>query len=226
MPSPYVIYGGELSYFTRKLEAACLFYGLEFEMRNKNQSDPATIEARSGTHQIPVLQTPENWMVGDTTPITRMLDGRYPKRQMYPPGPRGVLVQVVDVHIAGGVIRPHVVAEGARREAVSVESVKPFLSVFQGRRASAHQPPHSGLRLCGVRASSPSEASYLTGTHCTLRPDPPTGRRPRDSAFAAAAISPALALSVLSRASWASSTATSLASRQDSPHVKAQNSRA
>ena len=69
MTNPYVIYGGQLSYFTRKLEAACLFYGLEFEMRNKNQSDPANIEVRSGTHQVPVLQTPENWMIGDTTPI-------------------------------------------------------------------------------------------------------------------------------------------------------------
>lgn len=105
MPSPYVIYGGELSYFTRKLEAACLFYGLEFEMRNKNQSDPASIEARSGTHQIPVLQTPENWMIGDTTPITRMLDGRYPKRQMYPSGPRGVLVQVVEEYFDEWVAR-------------------------------------------------------------------------------------------------------------------------
>ena len=28
MPNHYTIYGGALSYFTRKLEAACLFYGL------------------------------------------------------------------------------------------------------------------------------------------------------------------------------------------------------
>ena len=42
----YVIYGGERSYFTRKLEAGCIFYGLPFEMRNKNLNDPATIESR------------------------------------------------------------------------------------------------------------------------------------------------------------------------------------
>ena len=96
MSNRYTIYGGELSYFTRKLEAACRFYGLAFDMRNKNQSDPATIEARSGTHQIPVLQTPENWMIGDTTPVMHMLDARYPKRQMYPVGPEGVLVQIVE----------------------------------------------------------------------------------------------------------------------------------
>ena len=105
MTNPYVIYGGQLSYFTRKLEAACLFYGLEFEMRNKNQSDPANIEVRSGTHQVPVLQTPENWMIGDTTPIMQMLDGRYPKRRMYPAGSGGVLVQVVEEYFDEWVAR-------------------------------------------------------------------------------------------------------------------------
>jgi glutathione S-transferase len=105
MTNPYVIYGGQLSYFTRKLEAACLFYGLEFEMRNKNQSDPANIEVRSGTHQVPVLQTPENWMIGDTTPIMHMLDGRYPDRQMYPAGSLGVLVQVVEEYFDEWVAR-------------------------------------------------------------------------------------------------------------------------
>jgi len=105
MTNPYVIYGGELSYFTRKLEAACLFYGAHFEMRNKNQSDPATIESRSGTHQVPVLQTPENWMIADTTPIMHMLDGRFPTRRMYPAGTHGVLVQIVEEYFDEWVAR-------------------------------------------------------------------------------------------------------------------------
>ena len=58
----YTIYGGELSYFTRKLEAAMLFYGADFEIKPKR--DPS-IEMRSGTHQVPVLHTPENWMIAD-----------------------------------------------------------------------------------------------------------------------------------------------------------------
>ena len=96
MSDPYILYGGELSYFTRKLEAACIFYGLDFEMRNKNRHDPANIERRSGTHQVPVLQTPENWMIGDTTPLMHLLDGRFPRRRMFPEGPIGVLVQIVE----------------------------------------------------------------------------------------------------------------------------------
>ena len=105
MSDPYIIYGGELSYFTRKLEAACIFYGLDFEMRSKNRHDPAEIERRSGTHQVPVLQTPENWMIGDTTPLMQLLDARFPHRRMFPEGPNGVLVHIGEEHFDEWVAR-------------------------------------------------------------------------------------------------------------------------
>jgi len=88
----YTIYGGELSYFSRKLEAAMIFYGAEFEFAPKIPD----AEQRSGTHQVPVLHTPENWMIADTTPLMQMLDGRFPSRRLFPTGPVGVLVQVVE----------------------------------------------------------------------------------------------------------------------------------
>jgi len=96
MNSNYIIYGGELSYFTRKLEAAMIFYGVDFDLRSKNRADPEEIESRSGTHQVPVLQTPENWMIGDTTPLMHLLDGRIPTRRMFPAGPIGVLVHIIE----------------------------------------------------------------------------------------------------------------------------------
>ena len=52
--STYRIYGGELSYFTCKLEATMIFYAARFEMLDNNEHDPQQIEARSGTHQVPV----------------------------------------------------------------------------------------------------------------------------------------------------------------------------
>jgi glutathione S-transferase len=92
--SDYTIYGGELSYFTRKLEAAMIFYGADFESKRKH--DNPVVEKRSGTHQIPVLHTPENWMIADTTPLLRMLDARFPERAMFPDGELGVLVHVLE----------------------------------------------------------------------------------------------------------------------------------
>lgn len=100
--SDYTIYGGELSYFTRKLEAAMLFYGADFELKRKR--DPL-IESRSGTHQIPVLHTPENWMIADTTPLLRMLDARFPERAMFPAGELGVLVHVIEEYFDEWVAR-------------------------------------------------------------------------------------------------------------------------
>ena len=92
MSQQYTIYGSELSYFTRKLEAAMIFYGAPFELLRK----PPEAETRSGTHQVPVLHTPENWMIADTTPLMHLLDARFPSRRMFPPGSLGVLVQVVE----------------------------------------------------------------------------------------------------------------------------------
>ena len=92
----YIIYGGELSYFTRKLEAAMKFYGADFKIKGKTPELREEIERRSGTHQVPVLHTPENWMIADTTPLMMMLDGRFPSRRLFPPGPLGVLVHVLE----------------------------------------------------------------------------------------------------------------------------------
>ena len=91
--SDYTIYGSEHSYFTRKLEAAMTFYGADYERKRK--SDPL-VELRSGTHQVPVLHTPEDWMIADTTPLLRMLDARFPGRAMFPADELGVLVHVLE----------------------------------------------------------------------------------------------------------------------------------
>ncbi|MEQ8860854.1 MAG: glutathione S-transferase family protein [Pseudomonadales bacterium] len=96
--SQYTIYGGELSLFTRKLESAMIFYGADFRRVDKNSSNAELIEARAATHQVPVLHTPENWMIADTTPLIRMLDARFPARAMFPPGELGVLVHVLEEH--------------------------------------------------------------------------------------------------------------------------------
>lgn len=97
MPA-YTVYGGELSLFTRKLEAALTFYGADFQRAAKNEDNRQLIETRAGTHQVPVLLTPENWMIADTTPLMAMLDGRFARRAMFPSGALGVLVHVLEEH--------------------------------------------------------------------------------------------------------------------------------
>ncbi len=92
----YTLYGWKRSYFTRKLEAALKFYGASYEFRRKSQENGREIQTRAGTHQVPVLHTPENWMIADTTPIMMMLDKRFPGKYMFPEGDLGVLVHLIE----------------------------------------------------------------------------------------------------------------------------------
>ncbi len=95
-PNNYVVYGWQRSYFTHKLMAALTFYGADWSFTAKTQANEAEIRFRSGTHQIPVLHTPDNWMIADTTPLLQLLDARFPQRKMFPEDSLGLLVHLLE----------------------------------------------------------------------------------------------------------------------------------
>jgi glutathione S-transferase len=102
----HLLYGSHQSLFSKKLEAALIFYGTPYEFRVKRgRADAAEIEQRAGTHQVPVLVTPENWALADTTPIIDVLDARQPRRRLVPEGPLGVLAHIVEEHLDEWVAR-------------------------------------------------------------------------------------------------------------------------
>ncbi len=158
----YRLYGTGFSLFTRKLDAALRFYGAPFELVSKGLRANDEVEARAGTHQIPVLRTPENWMLADTTPILDLLDARFPRRRLFPEGPLGVLVHVVEeildewfarvmVHFRWHYAENtrHVVGEILGRE-VSIDEAREHPIAKWGPRAcratgteSAHQQKHA-----------------------------------------------------------------------------------
>ncbi len=94
--SEYVLHGIPRSLFTRKLRAALDFYRLPHRVQERGTGGDDAIGVRAGTHQIPILETPENWVLADTTPILQLLDARVPARRLFPTGPLGVLVHVVE----------------------------------------------------------------------------------------------------------------------------------
>ncbi len=96
MDPHYTIFGSPISLFTRKLESAMQFYNAPYSIEKKRDDNRETIEKRAGTHQIPVLKTPENWMLADTTPVLMLLDSRFIQRRLFPTGPLGVLVHIVE----------------------------------------------------------------------------------------------------------------------------------
>lgn len=83
----YKLIGQELSFFSRKLEAQLRFQRLPWRWHFKTQERAADIEARVGTHFIPALQTPDNWIIHDTISIGPMLSERYPNYSVLPNTP-------------------------------------------------------------------------------------------------------------------------------------------
>jgi len=166
LPPPsghYLIYGWAQSYFTRKLEAAMIFYRAPYEIKRIRPENQSEIRTRSGTHQIPVLHTPENWMIADTTPLISLLDARYPQRRLFPSGAMGVLVQIVEDYFDEWIARTAVHWRWAYSE--NHESLS--MDAADGDRAAAEALLQWGLRVCratGVDSDiqkNAAEAEYL-----------------------------------------------------------------
>lgn len=178
----YVLYGSRQSLFTRKLEAALIFYGAPFEFRLKREQPNAQeIEQRAGTHQVPVLLTPENWMLADTTPIIDLLDQRFPDRRLFPEGPLGVLVQVVEEYLDEWVARTMVhyrwrypasaefasraIAGGDEKAAEFIRGWGPRACRATGTEAPFHQAAAEAeyARLLAAADAQLGQTRYLMG---------------------------------------------------------------
>ena len=83
----YTLVGNELSFFSRKLEAQLRFQQIPWHWLFKTQERAPELEARAGTHFIPLLMTPEKWLIHDTIALGPMLDSRFHQRPVIPPTP-------------------------------------------------------------------------------------------------------------------------------------------
>jgi len=83
----YQLIGTELSFFTRKLEAQLRAQQLPWEYLFKTEARRADLEQRAGTHFIPLLITPEKWLLNDTIAIGPLLNNRFPSRSVIPETP-------------------------------------------------------------------------------------------------------------------------------------------
>ena len=147
MSREYTVHGFPKSLFTRKLEAALRFYEAPFHLESKGIGEGDEVEQRAQTHQIPVLHTPENWMIADTTPLLDLLDARFPARRLFPEGPLGVLVHIVE----------EVLDEWIARVMVHfrwhyAENTRHIVSTFAGREVSPEEAAEFPLAKWGPRA--------------------------------------------------------------------------
>ncbi|MEP0201878.1 MAG: glutathione S-transferase family protein [Halioglobus sp.] len=83
----YQLIGSEMSFFTRKLEAQLHFQQIPWQYLFKTEARKAELENRAGTHFVPLLMTPDKWLLSDTIAIGPMLSERFAARSVIPDAP-------------------------------------------------------------------------------------------------------------------------------------------
>jgi glutathione S-transferase len=73
----YTLIGQEMSMFTRKLEAQLRYQQIPYQWQIKTQEKTESINNRAGTNFIPILKTPDGWMINDTISIGPFLHDRF-----------------------------------------------------------------------------------------------------------------------------------------------------
>ena len=85
----HILYGGELSYFTGKARAYLRWKDIAFEERLATREIYRTIVIpRIGYPMIPVLITPDDKTIQDTTEIIDHFEALAPEPSVFPSGPR------------------------------------------------------------------------------------------------------------------------------------------
>jgi len=83
----YQLIGSEMSFFTRKLEAQLRFQKISWCYLFKTEARKAELDAKAGTHFIPLLVTPDRWLLHDTIAIGPLLSDRFYERATVPKTP-------------------------------------------------------------------------------------------------------------------------------------------
>ena len=83
-PGEYTLIGNELSFFTRKLEAQLRFQQVPWHYQFKTEARREALEAKAGTHFIPLLSTPDRWLLQDTISIGPFLNERFSETPVIP----------------------------------------------------------------------------------------------------------------------------------------------
>lgn len=96
MTEHYLLYGGEISYYSGKARSYLRHKGIPFEEQQATRAIyKEIILPRVGWPVIPVVVTPDDETLQDTTDIIDALEARFPEPSVYPEGPRQRLVALL-----------------------------------------------------------------------------------------------------------------------------------
>ena len=153
MSRTYAIYGLDLSYFTRKMEAAFELHAVPYRRRSKTAFNMRRLERQAETRKIPVVVAPDGTYLSDTTPIIDLLDRDEPDHRLFPDGLDGVVVRLVEEWLDEWFPRTVIHYrwhDPESRDFASQALVRELMPVVPGilRRRRQRQIAGWGLRAC------------------------------------------------------------------------------
>jgi glutathione S-transferase len=83
----YRLIGTEMSMFSRKLEAQLRYQQIPYQWQYTSLGEPSEEQKRAGTRFIPLLKTPDGWLLSDTIAIGPMLSQRFHRIPVIPHTP-------------------------------------------------------------------------------------------------------------------------------------------
>lgn len=92
----HTIYGLDLSYFTRKTEAAFQLHQIEHRFKSKTMFNRRRVESGGRTGQVPVIRLPNGDWMADSTPIIEHLDTLSTTLSLFPDGRSGILPRLCE----------------------------------------------------------------------------------------------------------------------------------
>ncbi|MCG8670612.1 MAG: glutathione S-transferase family protein, partial [Pseudomonadales bacterium] len=92
----YILYGTDHSYYTGKIRPYLRYKGIPYEERLATLLVYSKfIIPRTGVRFIPVVHTPDNVVIQDTSEIIDCLESRFPFRSVYPESPKQKIVALL-----------------------------------------------------------------------------------------------------------------------------------
>jgi glutathione S-transferase len=95
MAAPYRIYGGEMSPYSVKVRSYCRYKGIPHEWIVRNSETQAEYQKYAKLPIIPLVVTPDDEGIQDSTPILERLEGIFPKPSIHPDDPVCAFVSVL-----------------------------------------------------------------------------------------------------------------------------------
>lgn len=97
IPGKYTVFGSDPSFFTCKVLAMFRYMGIPHNYLYKSQERGEAVERRAGSHMVPIVETPENWALWDSTPIGELLNARFPAAAIVPTTPvQKIAMKILD----------------------------------------------------------------------------------------------------------------------------------